>query len=289
MHKGNGRFRCMGKQIGTTSETIQTTLNEVHLMKSNGKSVNETWNLFQSSLEESVSKNVPTKTTRKKDQNPWITRDIKKLIKKRDRWYKRMKKSGNTRDHTKYKDLKKVTQRELRRAYWKYIDGIVSPQADGEQGNGANKRFWTFIKHKKSDGNFIPPLKANGLLHSSSKEKANILNNQFQEAFSESINYTDQEFREKCEMFGNYHDMPEIHITEKGVFKLLNNINISKSPGPDNISPRILKELAREIAPILTLIFNQSYQSGEVPAIWRTANICPIYKQEGYDGPGSLT
>jgi hypothetical protein len=44
------------------------------------------------------------------------------------------------------------------------------------------KRFWTFIKHKRSDGNEIPPL---GLLHSNPVEKANILNNQFQSAFSE--------------------------------------------------------------------------------------------------------
>jgi hypothetical protein len=37
------------------------------------------------------------------------------------------------------------------------------------------KRFWTVIKHKKSDGNTIPPLKSNGVLHSQSEEKANIL------------------------------------------------------------------------------------------------------------------
>ena len=190
-----------------------------------------------------------------------------------------MKKSGNKSDQAKYKDLKKVTQRELRRAYWKYVEGIVTPQTDGEQGNGANKRFWTFIKHKKSDGNFIPPLKSNGLLHPGSKEKANILNNQFQKAFSESIHYTTQDFKERCEMPGYYHDMPEIHITEKGVLKLLMNLKVSKSPGPDNISPRVLKELALDIAPILTLIFNQSYQTGEVPVIWRNANICPIYKK----------
>jgi hypothetical protein len=39
------------------------------------------------------------------------------------------------------------------------------------------------------------------------------------------------------------------------------------SAGPDNITPRVLKELAPFIAPILTVIFNISYESGTIPAI----------------------
>jgi hypothetical protein len=44
------------------------------------------------------------------------------------------------------------------------------------------KQFWTFIKHKRSDGRQIPPLKSEPV------EKANILNNQFQNAFSKKTN-----------------------------------------------------------------------------------------------------
>jgi hypothetical protein len=35
--------------------------------------------------------------------------------------------------------------------------------------------FWTLIKHKRSDGRQIPPLKSEGLLHSEPVEKANSL------------------------------------------------------------------------------------------------------------------
>ena len=121
------------------------------------------------------------------------------------------------------------------------------------------KRFWTFIKHKKSDGNTIPPLKSNGVLHSQSEEKANILNNKFQKAFSEKTEITDQEFRTRCEMQGNFPTMSDIVFTENGITKLLANLNPHKAAGPDNIMPRVLKELAMEISPILTLIFNKSY------------------------------
>ena len=44
------------------------------------------------------------------------------------------------------------------------------------------------------------------------------------------------------------------HDDPKGVFKLLNGLNINKASGPDCLSARVLKECSSEIAPILTLI-----------------------------------
>jgi hypothetical protein len=81
---------------------------------------------------QSIKRNVPIKTTRKKDGCPWITSDIKRFIRKRDRWYKPSKKSGHSGDNKKFKDLKRSTQKEIRRAYWKYIDGIVSSETESE-------------------------------------------------------------------------------------------------------------------------------------------------------------
>ena len=155
----------------------------------------------------------------------------------------------------------------------------MDKQMQEDTNRNSMKRFWTFIKHKKLDGNTIPPLKSNGVLHSQSEEKANILNNQFQKAFSEKTEITNQEFKTRCEMQGNFPTMPDIFFTENGITKLLANLNPHKAAGLDNIMPRVLKELAIEISPILTLIFSKSYQSGEVPSIWRTAHVCPIYKK----------
>ena len=80
-------------------------------------------------------------------------------------------------------------------------------------------------------------------------------------------------------MQGNFPTMPDIVFKENGITKLLANLNPHKAAGQDDIMPRVLKELAIEISSILTLIFNKSYQSAEVPSIWRTAHVCPIYKK----------
>jgi hypothetical protein len=76
------------------------------------------------------------------------------------------------------------------------------------------------------------------VFHSQSEEKANILNNQFQKAFSEKTEITDQEFRTRCEMQGNFPTMPDIVFTENSITKQLANLNPYKAAGPDNIMPQ---------------------------------------------------
>ena len=93
---------------------------------------------------------TPEIKNKRRDSSPWITPEIKKLIRKRERLYKRKKKLGNTKSTEKFKIIKRKVQRELRRAYWKYVEEIVRPQEDDNQYRGM-KRFWTYIKHKLTD------------------------------------------------------------------------------------------------------------------------------------------
>ncbi|GAB0206160.1 hypothetical protein GRJ2_003081600 [Grus japonensis] len=43
--------------------------------------------------------------------------------------------------------------------------------------------------------------------------------------------------------------------------------------------PRVLRELAEELAKPLSIIYQQSWLTGEVPDDWRLANVMPIYKK----------
>ena len=70
-----------------------------------------------------------------------------------------------------------------------------------------------------------------------------------------------------------------LDITEFGVFKLLDKIDVSKASGSDCIPGRILQNLARELAPVLHYIFDQSLNSGDLPADWTLANVAPIFKK----------
>ena len=60
---------------------------------------------------------------------------------------------------------------------------------------------------------------------------------------------------------------------------LLKKLNPRKANGPDLIPSRVLKECAPQIAPYLTIIFNQSLSEQQLPKDWLTANICPVFKK----------
>ncbi|KFV95512.1 hypothetical protein N327_11824, partial [Fulmarus glacialis] len=52
-----------------------------------------------------------------------------------------------------------------------------------------------------------------------------------------------------------------------------------KSMGPDGIHPRVLRELAGVLTEPLSILYQQSWLTREVPVDWRLANVRPIYKK----------
>ena len=69
----------------------------------------------------------------------------------------------------------------------------------------------------------------------------------------------------------------------EGFEKLLNNFNIYRASGPDEIPNIILKTCSKELSPALANIFQQSLDTGTLPNDWRNANISPIFSNGNKD------
>ena len=81
-------------------------------------------------------------------------------------------------------------------------------------------------------------------------------------------------------------ECPEnILCTEEEIIHLLQNIDVSKSSGPDRISGRMLKGTAHSIAPSITKIFNMSITLGCFPQTWKLSNVVPIPKSADNTSP----
>jgi len=57
--------------------------------------------------------------------------------------------------------------------------------------------------------------------------------------------------------------------------------------GSDGMHPRVLRQLADVIAEPLSIIFERSWRTGEVPEDWRKANVTPIFKKGKKEEPGN--
>nr|VZI42807.1 unnamed protein product [Spirometra erinaceieuropaei] len=79
----------------------------------------------------------------------------------------------------------------------------------------------------------------------------------------------------------SFEDTPVIKTvqsTEGMVLTELLRLKESKSPGPDEIPTKILKELAGELSKPFSMLFHTSFETGYLPPDWKSAWITPLYK-----------
>ncbi|XP_050784448.1 uncharacterized protein LOC127037049 [Gopherus flavomarginatus] len=145
-----------------------------------------------------------------------------------------------------------------------------------------SKRFYSHINKKKTKKEVGPLHTEDGKEVKDNLGMAQYLNKYFASVF----NKANRELRGNGRMTNGNEDM-EVDITTSEVEAILEQLNGTKSEGLDNLHPRILKELAHEIASPLARIFNESVNSWVVPYDWRIANVVPIFKKGRKSDPSN--
>ena len=81
--------------------------------------------------------------------------------------------------------------------------------------------------------------------------------------------------------------LSSIEVTEEIVKAELLKLNENKSPGPDGISPRLLKQLHAVLSKPIAIIFRKSLTTSTVPQDWKQANISAIHKKGNRKSPSN--
>ena len=113
-------------------------------------------------------------------------------------------------------------------------------------------------------------------------EKAEQLNAFFASVFSAKTGPQESQVPEEREEAYREDDFPLVE--EDCVRDPLSDLDVHKSMGPNGMHPRGLRELADVIAEPLSIIFERSWRTGEVPEDWRKANVTPIFKRRRQEG-----
>ena len=138
------------------------------------------WDSFKTAINQGISKYIPIKRFGEKKSLPWITQEIKRLIRKRDKLFHTQKKSGKTFDRHHFKQVKYLIQTKIRSAYDIYLQDILRLSA--QTADGSPSGFIPKSNNARQDSQEISPLldKQQNILITSTNGQANLLNRQFQ-------------------------------------------------------------------------------------------------------------
>ncbi|MCG8113032.1 MAG: reverse transcriptase domain-containing protein [Candidatus Thiodiazotropha taylori] len=222
-----------------------------------------------------ANKHIPNKIIKVRQSDPsWLSNDIKRLIRKKKRLYDKYKRTNRTNDFENYKQTRNRLTNEIRKSK---NDDIRKLANRLENTNVGPKDWWKTLKQiiKPEQTSTIPPLKQGSTIYSSECEKAEALNKYFtqQTELDESNAVLPQTANAPQNKLESIVPLPE------EVESILRALQTGKAAGPDFINNRLLKELARPLSFPLSELFNLSISMGEIPGIWKQANVTPIYKK----------
>ncbi|PJE78229.1 hypothetical protein CI610_02839 [invertebrate metagenome] len=220
---------------------------------------------------------IPNKNiTVKSNEPPWMSNEIRRLIRKRKRAHKRAKRTLINDHWAKFRLIRNKCINTIKHAKTAYINNLCGTLK--KPSNLNVRKWWKTVysllpNYRKSP---IPPLLHNDTVVSDDFEKASLFNDFFcaQSTIDDSnaelpnINY-------ECN-----HTLSNIHITATDVKDAILNLDCSKAIGPDLVNPRLLKESVDIICKPLSTLFNLSLTSGIFPTEWKSANVTPVHKKE---------
>ena len=117
--------------------------------------VQSMWDRFATGLEQGIDKFITVRKAGTRDGFPWIKQEIRCLMRKRDKLFKRWSRSGRPYDQSRFIEYKHLVRRVSDRAYEKYLGDILGLNNDQEDQNGGEppkvntKKLYSLLKHSK--------------------------------------------------------------------------------------------------------------------------------------------
>ena len=243
------------------------------------------FDIFMTKFNEAKNKYIPhinTKASKKAKKHNYIPLDTKTIqkIKKKHRCWTRYRETGD-----KNQEYAK-TRNQVKSAIRKAKANMEKEIAKNAKSNPMI--FWKYANSKRKINTGISELKFKSeegeeRKTTTDKEKAEVLASIFSSVFT-------------IEPEG---DLPLMHpidvkqeciqktFNESEILKLLQNLDVNKSCGPDGLHTKMLKELSATISKPITIIFNSYMCQGLVPQLWKEGDITALLKKGDKAEPGN--
>ena len=249
----------------------------------NLEDVNDQFNDFLARLEGCVDRHAPIKELNQREKElinkPWITKEIIKLIKKRNRIFKNKKKKADVNTIRTYNLFRNRINQEIKNSKKRYYADYFTEH------NNNIKKTWEGIRNIMNNNNIshnVTQLSSNGRMIDDPKCIANKLNN-----FFVNVGPTTEitipkippdKISPKSYMKARNNFVFIIaYISTEEILEIINHLE-TKSSGPASIPIKLLKIITDLIIIPLTKIINTSFSTGEYPNKLKIVKVIPIHK-----------
>jgi len=103
-------------------------------------SVDAVWEAWKILFFQAVERNIQKKLIKRRRDVPWLNPDLKKLLQKKRRFWKRAKFSWDQAKWANYKKFSNLVKDNLNKAYFAYVKDLTASLTTNP------KRFWSFVK-----------------------------------------------------------------------------------------------------------------------------------------------
>lgn len=245
--------------------------------------IDDIWSHWSALYKQVLDDHAPVKKIRlRNNQLPWISPDIQKQIRIRNRLYKKFRRAPTDLNWSNYRVLRNKVTALKRNAIKHFCVDAALPKTS------ATGQFWKKMK---------PLLPSNKSSVDSAEihllEDGKIISDPsvlFNDYFSQP-RICNSALQLSEEDFGDHHSITTIknksyqldftfmETNVETVTDFLLKLNTKKATGPDGFSPKLLKLSAPAIATPLTSLFNFCINNCTLPKNWKMSDITPIYKK----------
>ena len=225
----------------------------------------------------------------KRDEKPWITQDILKKIRKKDRTYRKYIKTDNPLQkvilNEKIKTMKNEITQVIRRSKSNYYKNYFRTNSKN------SRKLWAGINeiiNTKSKNTTLPTC----ITGTKAGQDENITDSKMiSNAFNNHYTKVADKLLHKRKFKGNKPFTQYLKnsttssivmhpVTPEEVSDIIQNLDVTKSTGPNSIPPKILKQISTILINPISLICNKSFSSGIYPDILKISKVIPIFKKD---------
>ena len=222
---------------------------------------------------------------RAKDK-PWLTHGLKLCIKKKNRMYRKQLQRPTAENINGYKMYRNILTTCLSNAQKQYYNDIFSDRKNSVF--NLWKCFGRTLNMKKNKSHSkLNKLIVNNTVLNDDNNIANGMNEHFcsiGEKVANNLPRATTNFKSylRNKIDETFFIQP---ILEPDILKEIYKLKPKKSPGPDNISNKLIKSCAGALVLPLSIIYNKSIVSGQYPTKWKLGRVIALYKKNSHYNP----